>query len=131
MNATGFCRLVESRLGWVPPPGPECRRYRAIASRVIRKMTEDPALYTFRNLELAVELLAQERKPRSPLGVFAHVARAVDVAAEDEMDIEVLIREACAYEEQRGDPQGWITRFSRASGDYRAFALQAWRESVL
>jgi hypothetical protein len=131
-TVTEFCKRVESRLGWVPPAhGPKYSRYYTTSNRVARKMSENPSLYTFHNLELAIELLAQERKPRTPLGVFAHVERALALAAEDEMDVEVMIREACTYEEQRGDPQGWVTRFSRASGDYRAEALQEWRESVL
>lgn len=128
-NPTEFCRLVEHRLGWVPPAGPEWQRYRTMASRVAKKMDHDPELYTLRNLELAVELLVREKLPRSPLGVFAHVPRAVEQAVEPEGDVEAAIRAACAVEQGRGDPDGWVTRFARAVGPYRKRALVEWRDA--
>lgn len=129
MNATEFCKLVESRLGWLPPAGQGWKRYSAMAGRVNRKIATNPALYTMENLQLAVELLAKERLPRNPLGVFAHVPRAVAMSIEDEADVEQGIRVATAIEQGKGDPDGWVTRFARAVGPYRLQALNEWRAS--
>lgn len=128
-NPTEFCQLVESRLGWIPPDGPDWQRYRVMAARVAKKMDIDPELYSLRNLELAVELLAREKLPRSPLGVFAHVPRAVEMAVDSDEDVESGIRAATAIEQGRGDPEGWVTRFARAMGPYRLQALNEWREA--
>lgn len=130
MNATEYCKLVENRLGWVPPTGAPFRQYRAEAAKVKRKIATNPDLYTWENLRLAVELLAREKQSRTPLGVMAHVDRALDLALDREHDVEQLIREAISYESHRGDPAGWITRFARATGAYRAQALAEWQESV-
>lgn len=130
MNATEFCKVVENRLGWAPPAGPGWKQYSPEAAKVKRKVATNPSLYSWDNLLLAVELLVREKKSRSPLGVFAHVERALDLALDKDDDIEVLIREAVAYEQHRGDPDGWVTRFARATGGYRALALAEWRESV-
>ena len=127
---TEFCKAVEARLGWAPPSGPDWKRYQSTASRVAARIATNPELYTWRNLELAIELLAREKKPRTPLGVFAHVQRAADLAAEVEDDLEQQIREATAYEQHRGDPAGWVTRFARATGHYRAQALAEWKASI-
>lgn len=129
-TATEYCRLVEARLGWMPPAGPEFRRYQAMAKRVNNRMLDEPGLFTFANLALAVELLAREKTARNPLGVFAHVERAVAMAAVPELDVETQIREAAAYETERGDPAGWVTRLTRAVGSYRQTVLNEWKESV-
>lgn len=125
-TATDFAKLVENKLGWINPrPGPEFKRYQSIAKRVVDKMTEDRV--SFDDLELAVELLWRERKPRSPMGVFAHVERARAKSVDIETDVEVEIRHAMAVEEQAGDPEGWVIRFSRATGPYRREALNEWK----
>jgi hypothetical protein len=129
-NATEFCKAVEARLGWVAPNLPAYARYRVEAAKVKRKIETNPDLYTWRNLELAIELLSRERKSRNPMGVFAHVERAVEMAVEPEADIETQIREAIRYETPRGDPAGWVARLTRAVGHYRSQALREWQESV-
>lgn len=131
MSPTAFVQLVENKLGWQPPAtAVHYKRYQAEAAKVKRKIATNPELFTWRNLQLAVELLWRERQSRTPIGVFAHVERAVQMAAEDEVDVEVEIRKATLFEEMRGDPAGWVTRFARAVGPYRAEALAEWRESV-
>lgn len=130
-NATQFVHLVENRLGWAPRAG--MSRWRAVsveAGRVNSMVETDPTLYTWVNLALAVELLAKEKKPRTPLGVFAHVQRALDLAMDHEDDIEAEIREVMRFEVMRGDPQGWAVRFARADGGYRRLLLREWQESV-
>lgn len=134
MNAIEFVKIVEARLGWMPPSSHNVRmghtRYVAEAAKVKRKAATKPDLYTWDNLLLAVELLVRERQPRTPVGVFAHVERALAMAVEVEDDLETAIRDATAYEVQRGDPDGWETRFARAVGHYRSLALAEWKESI-
>jgi hypothetical protein len=129
VNALGFCKLVEQRLGWCPPgnrQGLDFKRYGPTARRVKARMEEEPQRFTFKNLQLAVELLHRERLERSPLGVFAHVDRAVEMSRDVEIDLDEEIRKAMRIEELRGDPKGWATRFMRAQGSYRAEALAEW-----
>jgi hypothetical protein len=130
VNATEFCKLVENRLGWAPPAGAPYRQYRVEAAKVKRKIATDPDLYTWDNLKLAVALLAREKQPRTPMGVFAHVDRALDLALDKDHDVEHEIRQVVAYESALGDPAGWVTRFARATGQYREMALNEWKESV-
>lgn len=126
MTPSEYCRIVENRLGWVPPSGPEWKRYIAEAGKVTRKIRTNPELYTWKNLLLAVELLVREKEPRTPVGVFAHVERAVGMAREDDSDIETKIREALKFETRRGDPHGWVVRFARAHGAWRTEAYREW-----
>lgn len=130
MNAVDFCQLVESSLGWEAPNLPAWHRYRVEAAKVNKKIATNPALYTWDNLVLAVELLRRERKSRSPLGVFSHVQRALDLALDEEHDVEEEIRRVVALEVSLGDPSGWAGRFSRTTGHYRRLALDEWRSSV-
>lgn len=126
-TTTEFCKLVENKLGWVNPrTGPEWKRYQGVAGRVAQRMFDERV--TLADLELAVELLWRERKPRSPIGVFAHVERARIKAVVSESDVEHDIRHAMAQEELRGDPDGWVVRFSRATGPYRREALDEWKK---
>ena len=118
-----FLRLVENRLGWAPE---NLHARRATEAKVASKSEENP-LYSYRNLALAVELLAREKQSRSPLGVFTHVGRALESAREQEPDIEAKIREAISIESHRGDPDGWVVRFARATGWWRTEAYKEWR----
>lgn len=130
MNAVDFCKLVETSLGWEAPDAPLWKRYLVEAGKVNKKVATNPALYTWDNLILAVELLRRERKARSPLGVFSHVERALDLALDAEHDVEEQIRRVVTLEVSLGDPSGWAGRFSRATGHYRRLALDEWRSSV-
>ena len=123
-NAKGFCRMVENRLGWAPEN--QFAR-KATVDKVAAKVESNPELYTWQNLALAVELLAREKVARSPLGVFAHVERALKVAKEKDDDLETQIQEAIRIESHRGDPDGWIIRFARSTGWWRAEAYKEWR----
>lgn len=126
-NVTEFMVLVENRLGWQPPGRRGSVRYNVEVARVKERIKAQPDLFTYRNLELAVELCRRERLPRTPLGVLAHVQRAVDKRKDDVDDLEVEIWEAMSHEIARGDPDDWATRFSRASGVYRQQLLNEWK----
>lgn len=129
MTPTEFCVLVENRLGWRPPQGPQWRRYQAQARQVASLIALNPELYTERNLRLAVELLAREKKQRSPVWVLSHVERALDLALDPEHEVEHEIFKAVSHEVMAGDPDGWVVRFSRASGGFRKQLLDEWRSS--
>lgn len=129
MSPTAYVKHVENTLGWQPPQTKRggYTRYLGPARRVQERMDTNPALYTMDNLLLAVELLRREHKAYSPLGVFAHVERALDVAFDRETDLDVDLREAIQIEAGRGDPDGWVERLTRAMGPYRVEALEEWK----
>lgn len=127
MTALQFCHLVENRLGWSPhPKAAPLKVFRSTALVVTEKIETNPTLYTWHNLLLAVELLASERETRSPMGVFAHVERALLLSRVDGTDTDAKIQHAIKVERHRGDPDGWIVRFARASGRWRTEAYEEW-----
>ena len=128
-NATEYMTLVENRLGWQPPGRRGSLRYNVEVSRVKERLQANPDLFTWRNLELAVELCRRERLPRTPLGVLAHVQRAVDMRKDDLDDLEVEIWQAMSKEIANDDPDGWATRFARAQGIHRQQLLHEWKET--
>lgn len=127
MNATEFCQLVETRLGWEAPAGGERRRYMTEAGKVNKAIAKNPHVYTWDNLRLAVELLRREKKSRTPFAVLAHVERARDLALDQDTDVEADIRGAMAIETEKGDLEGWAVRFARTEGAYRRIVLDEWK----
>lgn len=127
MKPTDFCKHVENHLGWAPPAGPAWRQYQAEAHKVSARQASNPELFTWDNLQLAVNLLRKEKKSATPLGVFYHVDRALDLAMDKQHDTEVELQEIIRHEAERGDPDGWVGRLSRARGIYRQEALAEWK----
>lgn len=129
-SATAFCKHVEARLGWLPEDryAPAWQRYRGEASKVLRKIATNPELYTWRNLGLAVEYLAREKKTRSPVGVFSYVGVALEAAANPDPAVEEELRAALRLEMAKGDPKGWVERLNRAVGPFRMELLNQWRQ---
>lgn len=121
-----FMRDVENRLGWVPQ---NKHARRATERKVQDKIQTNPELYTARNLNLALELLVREKTQRSPLGVIAHVERAVAMARDTTSDLEAKIAQAVRYETGWGDKDGWATRFARSSGVWREATYREWLDS--
>lgn len=126
MTPTAYVQLVENKLGWQAPFGPEHVRYQSEARKVSLKISTDPELYTWRNLELAVEYLRRQKITRSPVGVFHFVPTALQLGVEVETDLEDRIREVVNYEVKRGDPDGWADRFARCTGIHRGEAYDEW-----
>ena len=131
-NATEFVLLVENTLGWVPDESLELWKARAImAGRLKKAMAKKPSLYTWENLELAVELLRRQRQPvKSPIFVLYKVEEALKAAVvEQQRPLGDLIDEAIATE--RSQPsltsQDWIDQLTRAVGKYRQDAYDEWR----
>lgn len=129
MSATQFVVMVENYLGWRPKgEGPTWKLERKAAAQVKRMIATNPELFTWDNLRIAIALLRREKRAATPLGVFFHVERALEVVADEESDLEMDIRDAMTIEAGRGDPDGWVERFSRAVGIYRGEALAEWQE---
>lgn len=130
MTPTAFCKLVEARLGWSPPDPalPEWQRYQSEAAKVKRRIEDNPVLYSWRNLSLAVELLRRQRIERTPIGVFAYVPAAIDAARVEDDDLELQISHAVAFEFSLGDPDGWGARMTRARGAYRVEVYREWQQ---
>lgn len=122
-----FIDAVENTLGWSSAlRGPRWKVRKIEAGKVDKKRATNPALYTWPNLMLALELCRRERLPRTPTGVFAHVERALELRRAPEVDLEEAIREATAREVAAGDPDQWVTRFARSAGHYRKEAYEQW-----
>jgi hypothetical protein len=125
VNGTEFCKIVENTLGWMPPDR-GWKKYIFHSQAVVTKMQSNPTLYTWDNLLAAVELLRREGQPRSPLGVFAHVERAIERKRDVDTDVEKRIWFAMTVENRRGDPDGWGVRFARAMGPFRWELIEEW-----
>lgn len=130
-NATEFCHLVSNRLGWLPPGKKEGWREIVIeASKVKRKIATNPRLYTWENLEKAVELLHRERiTPASPAAVCWSVERALKLSAVDtsRQQVDADTEQAIEAEVAAGDPAGWAVRLARSFGQGRVEVLTQWK----
>lgn len=127
-SPTSFCTYVEAELGWDNPNAFKgYQSYMTEAAKVKRKIATRPDLYTWKNLQLAVQLLKREHQTRTPVGVFAHVERAQESATADDIPVEVDVQRAIAAEQLRGDPDGWIGRFMRAAPAFQTQLLMEWR----
>lgn len=134
-NATEFVKMVENTLGWAPPleSTKPLWQVRSIeAGKVNRKIATNPNLYTWHNLELAVEYLRRRRQPvKSPVGVLFKVEAALGEANApapisnlgDEINraIEVELSHA------REGHEEWVGRLIRADGSARRDVLDTWR----
>lgn len=134
-NATQLLLLIENQLGWVPQYDDETKplwKARAIhAGRINKKIKENPKLYTWANLELAVELIRRKREIiRGPLAVFFWVEEALELSNTPAVvrPLDVLITEAERIEHERADDESptWLRRFSRALGNGRQGVYDDW-----
>lgn len=142
-NATEFCRLVSNRLGYVPPgygEKPDWQVWRIEEAKLNRtiaahekKERGTKGLFTWPNLELAVEYLWRQRKSvKSPAGVLYYVKAAVDASNIEapRTDLTAEVNAALAWEmAQEPGNADWISRLTRAHGSARADLLEAWRKA--
>lgn len=132
-TATDVVVLCENILGWVPDENMPIWKARAVhAGRLKKAMAKHEV--TLDQLELAIEYCRRRREPvKSPAGLVFKVARALELANEPVVtaDLETSVSEAIGWERDHEDhfSLGWITRLTRAIGDYRAEVLKDWRES--
>jgi len=123
-TATEFVQRVENVLGWTPA-GSGWKARTVEAAKVNKRISEDPALYSWVHLELAVELMRRERRCVAPLTVMSHVKRALELAPVTERAdaIDAQIQEIASVQRAKGDPGGWADRLLRARGAGRQRAL--------
>lgn len=136
-NAKEFVELVENQLGWAPPMEEVTERkplwkHRIImAGRVKKAIEKDPNLYTWHNLDLAIEYCRRKKiEVKSPMGVLYKVRQAVDMAnVVPSTDLEGAIEAAIEWEstEQRPGHAEWVGRLVRADGSARRDVLELWR----
>ncbi len=131
-NATEFVVLCENTLGWVPDETKELWKARSIqAGRLNKAIKKNPALYTWPNLELAVELLRRRRQPiKSPMFVLYVVEDALRLARQEQArPLADLVDEAIAFEHSQPalTSHSWIGQLTRAVGKYRQDAYDEWK----
>lgn len=132
-NATEFVILCENTLGYNPDETKDLWKARAImAGRLKRAIAQKPTLYTWANLELAVEMLRRQRQPiQSPLFVLYKVEEALKAAPEatPPKPLAELVEQAVAAE--RSQPAltsaSWVSQLTRAVGKYRQETYDEWR----
>jgi hypothetical protein len=131
-NATEFVVHCENTLGWVPDETKELWKARSIqAGRLNKAIKTKPHLYTWANLELAVEYLRRKRQPiKSPMFVLYVVEDALRLASQESArPLADLIDEAIRLE--RAQPaltsDSWVGQLTRAVGTYRPDAYDEWK----
>lgn len=130
--AIRFVEHCEQTLGWSPNPRAGLSRgRRAAAEKLLTRMKQNLALFTWPNLHLAVELLRRRRTTiGSPSAVCLYVDEAVRKAVEPVVRIDVAARveRAADYEQANRLPdwQHWYGRLVRARGDAREQLVTEW-----
>lgn len=140
-NATEIVILCENALGYthkthtakgVAIPLWKLRSQQARALKI--KIAEKPFLYTWHNLELAVEYCKHKRLPlKSVAGLCWYVPDAVALAVTPEVKLAVStsVEEAMQYELANPDLPDqalWLRRLVRAQGRERLEVLKEWEE---
>ena len=131
-HATDFIIHCENTLGWVPDETKELWKARSIqAGRLNKAIAKKPSLYTWENLELAVEFLRRKRQPiKSPMFVLYVVEDALRAAQEAQVrPLGEQIDEAIAaeYSQPELTSMTWVDQLSRSVGQYRQDTLTEWR----
>lgn len=129
---TAFVEYVENRLGWAPVDTEAQPRWKSLmleASKVKRKVAQNPELNSWENLLATVDFLAKKKVAvKTPLGVFFFVDDVVKrMSAAEAVDnmagaMFVAITEAMVAGESE-----WVERLARARGPAREVALNEWR----
>lgn len=141
-NATEIVILAENRLGYTHPThtakGAEIPLWKARmtqASVLNRKIKENPHLYTWENLELAIEYAWRKRLPlKTVAGLCWLVQDAVKLAAvkEDKKAVSTTVEDAITWEmshPELPDHDLWLRRLVRSQGRERLETLAEWEES--
>lgn len=131
-NATEFVVHCENTLGYVPDETKELWKARSIqAGRLNKAIKTKPQLYTWANLELAVEYLRRKRQPiKSPLFALYVVEDALRLARqEQDRPLGELIDEALHFERANSalTSHSWVDQLTRAVGKYRQDAYDEWK----
>lgn len=131
-----YVEYVSNQLGWSPETPaalPMHRRMIIWASRVKKKVADNPSFYSWNNLVLAVEYMRRQHlEIRTPLAPFAYIPSALKVAADTTTSaMSDLIDQAIEYELSHQLPgwESWRDRLARAFGGYRQQAYQEWQQA--
>lgn len=132
-----FVTAVENTLGWAPPEGevteakPLWKHRTIMAGRVNKAVAKDPNLYTWENLELAIEYCRRKKiEVKSPIGVLYKVKAALDLANTTAVgDVSQQVQAAIDWElsNQRDGYHDWVGRLVRADGSARRDVVERWR----
>jgi hypothetical protein len=133
-TATEFCLAVENALGVAleeTPDKPLWRLRQIEASKVNRKIKTDPGLYSWENLQIALEYCVRKRiNIKSPVAVLFRVEKALAARpkAPRQRPLGELIDEAVAQEmnTQRTGWNEWVGLLVRAAGPARAEVHAEW-----
>lgn len=136
-TATEFVVAVENTLGWAAeetPAKPLWKVRQVEAGKINRKRKEDPELYSWENLEIALLWCRHNRvSVKAPIGVLYKVEKALAERPREERARPVgeLIDAAIAHEmsTQQFGWQEWVTQLQRAQSTYREDALREWHQA--
>jgi len=132
---TDIVVACENTLGWVPDPGKPLWKARSVeAGKLNRAAAKDPKKVTVDNLALAVEFSRKRRRPvTSPLGLIHRIEDALVFARDETVlsDLGQAVQDAVNLElfMDRHDAGIWITRLTRAQGEFRLDVLNEWKEA--
>lgn len=131
-----YVLYVEGRLGWSGLAGTTEQRRKFLiveTSKVKRRIATAPELYTWKNLQLAVDHMHREHLyGYGPMGAFAFVAEAVKADRRSReakpTDLGKAVQDAIALEQdmQLDGHEHWIRRLVRSSGPARQEVLDEW-----
>lgn len=147
-TATDIVILCENALGWTPPDNVPVWKSRSVHAGLLRKAMVKHGV-SLEDLELAVAFCEREREPiKSPAALVYKVERARELAnvnpttttvhkaaykteVVEETDLSMDVQRALEWEQMHEDhlSLGWITRLTRAQGDYRRDVLKDWERS--
>lgn len=123
----------ENVLGWVPDESKPLWKARANAAGAVKRAMAKHNV-TLDQLELAIEYCRRKKEAiASPAALVFRVEQALELAnePEPELDVSTDVEAAVQWERDHEDhfSLGWITRLTRAVGNYRAEVLQEWRSA--
>lgn len=124
-DAKAFIQRLENTLGYLP------RNRSQDVTLLLKAMEDKPTLYTWHNLDLAVEMLRRQRKTvHTSRAILLYVEQAVALANAPVVTTPIadLIEAAIAHEqEHRADGfEAWIGKLIRSKGDYRHEVYADW-----
>lgn len=130
-NAMQLVAHVENTLGWLPTGKGTVWSQRALeAAKIKRKMGENPTLYSYGNIALAVEYLRRKRQPvASPVAALFYVEAALEHHhAAPVRPLGAQIDEAIRDELARPDAvsSSWVSRLTRVVGTARQQMYDEW-----
>ncbi len=128
LKPTQFVLILENTLGLpLDMSMPEWKARSIQAGQVKKKIAKNPRLYSWDNLLVAVEWCREHKKEiKQAAGIFHFVEQALKERADSGALTDSLSRRvdaAIEREKSLGDPDGFVSRLTRASGPVRGEVL--------